>query len=660
MSRDRALGFWLDYIHQEGGLVEEREDLALVLLPAALREGFGLPEEVLATSDPEIAEEAGALLLIPGHPVLDAAAARVLGRGDAGWRRLPWPRPASLPDGQRLLALARESVDVDHGRIDLDGVPASVYLPALRLAALVTYTLDQPVQEREEAWVDARGGLALGPSIVAALADLEPDEGGPARHSSLRPDLARALQPAHGRIEKRAAERLRALSREAAPRLREELANADAYFDGALASIAHRRERAPAERQRLYDAQAEATRGERVRRRREIEEKFRPRVRIDPFRLHLLLVPALQLSLLVRRGAEAYPFALTWLPVAREFAPYGCPSCGEARRLVAGRQRLGCVGCLPRPTPEAVLLARGPAPVPAPAPASVRDVDAGGEPAPSRPPGPASQGGAHRGRRPPPPNLTIRRGTGEVDRATRLAVWERERARIFRAGDGLALAFWQRVTDRRPWRRVVSGSPLAALYELYGPVGPLLAIGLPRGEMPEEVMGGLEKADFELRGVTAGVVVTAGGRWPFSLLWRLLDGRPFVRDVLPSVRDPLGTLPDLGKLPANVQHNLRRPPRPRRGLDLVAGLLWEVETARQGLPVAVRGVAAWWGAQATADVSGLGTEALAAGLASVVGRESGLGRRREAIGADYGVHPAAVTKAARRLQAALGSQHGRW
>ena len=55
---------------------------------------------------------------------------------------------------------------------------------------------------------------------------------------------------------------------------------------------ARRHANAPPDRARLLDAQAEATRAERARRRREIEDEYRPRHDIRPFRLHLVHLPA--------------------------------------------------------------------------------------------------------------------------------------------------------------------------------------------------------------------------------------------------------------------------------------------------------------------------------------------------------------------------------
>jgi len=82
--------------------------------------------------------------------------------------------PAGLDGYQALLGClqrARERFDIDHGRIDAGGHPARVYLPALRVGALVSYTAraGEHFQEREEVWVNARTGVALHRSLRRAV-----------------------------------------------------------------------------------------------------------------------------------------------------------------------------------------------------------------------------------------------------------------------------------------------------------------------------------------------------------------------------------------------------------------------------------------------------------------------------------------------------------
>src|SRR5437867_3378708 len=69
-AHEPSLRFWLSYAESAGALVEDAGDHALVLLPQPLRATAGLPEEVTVTSDPDVAREDGAVLLIAGHPAL--------------------------------------------------------------------------------------------------------------------------------------------------------------------------------------------------------------------------------------------------------------------------------------------------------------------------------------------------------------------------------------------------------------------------------------------------------------------------------------------------------------------------------------------------------------------------------------------------------------
>ncbi|MGH8899822.1 MAG: hypothetical protein ACRDZ4_23015, partial [Egibacteraceae bacterium] len=339
---DPGLRFWLRYAEHSGGLCEAGDDVALAVLPAGLQAALDLPEEVAVTADPDVAREDGALLLVPGHPALDRAAADTLDGGDAGHAFLPWPAP-TRPATEVLLTRARERFRVAHGRVDPDGDPDCVYAPLLRVGMLVTYalSLDHRFQEREEVWVDARTGLPLDDAARRALESwallATPD----ADHPPLDVDLSQAIPRAHACLTDRAVSRQRALAAQVDQARREELARAEAYYDAALASIARRRGSASPERQALLDAQAEATRTERGRRLHEIDEQFRPSHELRPFRLHLVWAPALRLAVRIRRGAQAYPCDLTWLlGGAATFTDLRCPNCGAAEPLVAGRERL--------------------------------------------------------------------------------------------------------------------------------------------------------------------------------------------------------------------------------------------------------------------------------------------------------------------------------
>src|SRR5450631_1215899 len=345
MIRDPALRFWVEYAEAEGALCEAEAETAELILPSAMQHAFGLPETVTVTSDPDVAEEDAALLLSIGHPVLDAAAARVLARGDVGRAFLPWPSPSSRASRETLLANARAAIGIDHGRIDAELDPAPVYYPLLRVGALVTYTLDDQFQECEDVWVDGSTGHVVSRGIVNAARSHPVSGQREAGVPLVPPDLRRAVGAAHAAIDVRAARRASALERQAHLGLRDEQQRAESYYDEVLAALQQRRTAAPPERRPLLEARAEATELERRRRLREIAAKFESSRSIAPYRLNLLFAPALAFAVDVRRGERRYPFKLHWLVTGGCFAPLCCPHCDALETLVAGRSQLGCRRC---------------------------------------------------------------------------------------------------------------------------------------------------------------------------------------------------------------------------------------------------------------------------------------------------------------------------
>ena len=349
MSHDAAYAFWLRFAEARGAVVEEGPEQALAVLPPDLQAELGVGEALAVTTDPGVAEEEGAVLLTPGHPVLERAVAAALAGGDAGLVWPPWPRP--LPPGADvLLARARERIPVEHGRIDPAGAPAAVFAPVLRVGALCTHTLDEQFQERLEAWVDARTGLSLPEAQIRRWREAPAAEGADAAHPVLQPRLDAALAAADALLAERALARGAELARQAQAALRAERQRAEAYYAAVLDAAARRREGAPPERQALLDRQAEVTAAERERRLLEITDKFRPRHDLRHFRLHLVLAPALHFPVWVRRGERRFAFALCWSLQAADFLPPACPRCGSGAPLSAGREALGCVECLaPKP-----------------------------------------------------------------------------------------------------------------------------------------------------------------------------------------------------------------------------------------------------------------------------------------------------------------------
>ena len=341
---DAGLRFWLRYVESVDGLVEDMGDSTLVVLPARQQAELELPEELMVTSDPDVAREDGATFVAAGHPVLAKAAATVLAEGDVGV--LAVPAPASVPpDAQALLAKAREQVPIDLGRIDLAGSVTRGTRAVLRVGALANYTIsaEDHFQERLECWIDATTVLPLPHKVISRLTQLEPIAG-----TSTTRRFGAAVAEAHRLIEVDAVRRQAVLSSQARDACEAERDRARVYYEEALASIERRLASAPDDRRELLAARADSTRAEQARRLAEIEEKYQATHEIRPYRLHLVQVPALRCPVEVLRGSRRYPLVLDWLLPVSCFAGLRCPACGEPAPLVASKTMLGCERCLAR------------------------------------------------------------------------------------------------------------------------------------------------------------------------------------------------------------------------------------------------------------------------------------------------------------------------
>ena len=634
MTADPALAFWVRFAESEGALSEQRVGATTMLLPPALQEAFDLPEELLVTADPEVAREDGALLMAPGHPVLDGAAGRVLEAGDVGRITLAWPAAGQAPlSSEALVERIRSHVVIDHGRIDATpDLPAVGYLPVLRVGALVTYTvtLDDRFQERQEVWVDATTALPVPPALVASLA-ASPDADVVA-HRVLPTDRSVAAAAAQQLLERGAEARLAALGRQSQGAREAEVARVEAYYAAALESLDRRRSGAAPERQAVLATRAEATRAERERRLSEVEEKFRGSVETQWYRVHELLVPAATVKVTVRRGSREYPFAFRWLLHQRAVAPFTCPHCSSAAPLVAGKERLGCEQCLAKPAPSPVpsgLAVAGvpelPAKEPAPAPtARLKRSDA---PPPSRPG--ASGGSAARA----------------PDKGPRV-----DRDRLSDAGAKQVLKFWQAVAgqDRRVARLVLPGSPADVAVQLWGSFGPSVMIGLPVREQPREVdVRTFVDPEAQVQ-FSTGQVIAERNRPAYTVRW--LGGAAPHKDV--RVAEVVGgmTRGD-ARLPAyqlqawwRVPRSVAQLPPLRVQLDPVAAELWRVELTGRGAPVLLRCLAAWWRTQAL--LSSVDPAVAAASVARAVAVAAGAQVTFADVAGDYAADPAAVRAAA--------------
>ncbi|HVC78490.1 MAG TPA: hypothetical protein VND96_18440 [Candidatus Micrarchaeaceae archaeon] len=637
--REAAITFWMRYAEQEGALLEDGGDKVLMLLPRTLQERFGVPEEIAITADPDVARDDGAQLMISGHPLLDSAAAAVLAQGDAGTLWLAWSAKAAPATGS-LVAAARDQIGVDHGRLDASGEAVPRYVPVLRVGVQVTYRLNDHFHELEELWVDARTGLPL-PADLERRLRTSPRLDGKPGHPALEPSFDVALLAASARLEERAAVRLETLGKHSAALLLDERALVEAFYAAALESIAERRQGAQPERQAMFDAQAQATRAERARRLREIEDKFQARFEIRPVRLHLIWAPAMYMPVTVRRGDRGYALELVWWLPTASFAPLRCPACGEPTPLIAGKDRLGCRACMGRPVQDiqpagSPPRASEPAPKPEPAAPSI------------------ASSGALAGRARAVHHVALKAAPTEaVDHAKHLEELAQQRRRILRTGDKLGGDFWEAVTAGDSWPRKRAGvhSPLRALYRIYGAEAPLRAVGIPIGALPTESTFRTAEPVAGMLHSTTGRVVAGRRSFPFTLRWRLDAGRPAVDEVLPVLDAWDGRLPRWAILPAEAIYE--GAPAPRAALDPVGALLWQVDLPKFGLPLVARCLAAWQRIAGEPELTQLPPGVLAAALGALIARRAGIIRTRETAAADQGAEPSAVVAAADAMKRLL-------
>lgn len=643
MRADPSLDFWLRAAEFEGALHESVSDASVVLLPPSLQAALDLPEEVTVTADPEVAREDGALLLAPGHPVLDLSTERVLDRGDVARTPLAWPSGA-LPSVQALVARMREQVQVDHGRVDAsDALPVAGYSPVLRVGALVTYavTSDDRFQERQDVWVDADSGLPVPAALIAGLAAAPAGVG--LEHAVLPVDRAQAASAAQELLEQRSDERLAVLARQSQPVRDDELARVQDYYRAVLDGLAKRQATASVDRRLLLEARADLTRAERERRLAEVEEKFRGSRSVRWYRVHELLVPTARVAVVIRRGSREYPFNLRWLLPLQTVAPFRCPHCSSAGPLVAGKHRLGCVHCL----------SRRPDGVPGPHPLDITGRAESVELPNPRPDEAATQARSAHVPRP--------RAAGAPSRSAPLppALPSFDAQRCAEDGNRLALRFWEDVVadDRKLGRLVVADSPAAAALRVWGTFGPALALGVPAGSRVTELDAATAADPDAVLQTTEGWLHSPRWHCPYVLRWEGRSGRPGavrVAEVI-SGRAPVGCRLSGHGVQSWWRDPLRARPLPpsRTALDPVAAAVWRVELPTRGPYLLLRCLAAWWRTQEQIAPAASEVPTVAAALARLVAACAGTQVSYDAVAVQYSADPAEVRTAGTQLRQVL-------
>lgn len=569
-----AFSFWLDYLDSRGGLWEQTGDTVLAVLPEQLADRHDLPESALITDDPDIAREDGVLFLGAGHPEIGKAAEAVVDTGDVAVLTLPHSaKPVSRED---LLARIRDRVPVDHGRIDASAAPIRTHRPMLRLEAMVSHTVsaEDRFTEVAECLIDVASRIAWPEDLAARLRDAAAVANAASRTDVRTGDLVPALSAAHQVLDAAAAARGRILAAHADAERATEIARANDYYAAALATIDKRRTGADPKRAALLDARAQATSAERDRRLAEIDEKYRHRHALRPYRLHLVDVPAWRLDTDVRRGDRRWPLTFDYLPVLGTVAPVRCPACHAHAPLVATKAQLGCTACVPAPATHVT------PPPPARKPVARPE---------STDPGRVPTSSAHENQR--RPELRKPHGTRSARPGPPVVAAAPAAGPVLpgKAEERKVSTFWNHVAageHRKLTRLVAPDSPLAALTRLYGAFGPLYGIGVPAGHTPTKfTCGNYDRPVAGQRGGTAGALHTRHDQYPYLLLWsperRLEEIFPYAGPW------------HLGRATGFHRPSLTVPAS-HVDLDPVAQLLLSYVTARHGLAFTARALAAWW------------------------------------------------------------------
>lgn len=560
---DAGLRFWLDHVTTEGGLWEPAGDGTVVVLPAELAARYRLAEELTVTDDPDIAREDGVTFLGAGHPVLTEAAERVLRHGDVGYLSLQSPSQPPLT-AEDLQERARAQLPIDHGRIDVTGVPVAATHWLLRIGAFITYTLsvESQFQEQIETWIDVHVRRPVAADVIDRLTHLP--AGPPLTETVDDTDLATALSEAHRQLDEDAGRRRAELTRQLGDAHERERQRTITYYTDVLQGIERRLAKAPPDRQALLRSRHAASQQEQDRRLQEIAEKYRGAHEIRPYRLHVVGAPALRLPVEVRRGERRYGMELDWLIPARSFCAPRCPTCASPAPLVAGKQSLGCLACLPPKTPPPAV--SRPRDQPAAPPRS--------QPAVSSPPAP---------RREPPPRTRPATPPARHRKPTRAL------------GEGLAARLWRAAAAHQAAELrtlLAADTPAAALSRVFGAAGLRHAVGIPVTARLETFTTASAIVD-DNRGLTSGTVMTDAGDFPYTLHWTVQGQEALVAETLPYPLYADGRINAMYWWTAGRRTHPPHKPT-ATGLDPVTMSLIQVGGAWHGLVVAARAVAAWW------------------------------------------------------------------
>jgi len=147
------------------------------------------------------------------------------------------------------------------------------------------------------------------------------------------------------------------------------------------------------------------------------------------------------------------------------------------------------------------------------------------------------------------------------------------------------------------------------------------------------------------------VALDDGSSYPYTLCWLLEGGKAVVEEVLP-FQDAEGPLlpPRHALHPALAERLYDDVPGTPVQLDPVAAALWAAAPRHLGLPLVVRCLAAWWRLRDPPGPASCPPAAVAAALATLVGRRAGAWHPVDAAVGALGADPAEVAVAVEDLR----------
>ncbi|HEX2811008.1 MAG TPA: hypothetical protein VHN80_32980, partial [Kineosporiaceae bacterium] len=196
--------------------------------------------------------------------------------------------------------------------------------------------------------------------------------------------------------------------------------------------------------------------------------------------------------------------------------------------------------------------------------------------------------------------------------------------RLRTIGVDLLVSFWRSVAADDPTlsETLFPNSPATTAHRLFGARGLVSSVGLPVDSTPEKVWGGTRDPSHGDRIVTEGKLETSRAVYPVALVWRWVNGRVAIDEILPyAAFDP--RLHPRAWYHTPGRGALARPPLPRVGLDVVAQHLWDAVPPVEGLPLLTRCLTAWWRLEQTPAATGHPPRVLAAALLRSVSWRSG-------------------------------------